>query len=65
MVCIRIFKGIKNQKEEAKPISISIGLFDSKKENIGTINYCTDTLQAKEEKPYELFAFKSFKILKS
>ncbi len=49
-----IFKGIKNQRDEAKPISISIGLFDNKKENIGTINYCTDTLQAKEEKPYEI-----------
>lgn len=53
-----IFKEIKNLTDEAKPISISIGLFAADKKNIGTINYCTDTLQAKEEKPYEIHVSK-------
>lgn len=36
-----IFKGIKNLTEENIPISISVGLFDENKKNIGTINYCS------------------------
>ena len=43
------FNGIKNLTDEKKPISISIGLFDKKGINIGTINYCDMYLNAKEE----------------
>jgi len=53
------FSGIKNLTDEAKPISISIALFDKNQKNIGTINYCTDNLNAKEEKVYEIPVSKS------
>lgn len=39
------FKGIKNLTTENIPISISIGLFDKNKENIGIINYCSTSDQ--------------------
>lgn len=46
------FNGIKNLTNEKLPISISIGLFNSKGKNIGTINYCNDSLSGKEEMNY-------------
>lgn len=36
-----IFKGIKNLTKENLPVSVSIGLFNEKKKNIGTVNYCS------------------------
>lgn len=36
-----IFGGIKNLRDEDSPVSISIGIFDEDKKNIGTINYCS------------------------
>lgn len=49
-----IFQSIKNISKKDLPISISIGLFDDNKKNIGTINYCQkeDILLSKEEKSY-------------
>lgn len=49
-----IFQSIKNISKKDLPISISIGLFDDNKKNIGTINYCKkeDILLSKEEKSY-------------
>ena len=49
-----IFKSIKNISKKDLPITISIGLFDENKKNLGTINYCAedDKLSAKEEKSY-------------
>ena len=46
------FSKIKNNSNEEKPLTISIGLFNSKKKNIGTINYCSteNKLSPKEEK---------------
>ena len=43
---------IKNLSDEPKPITISIGLFDKNKKNLGIINYCKTekTLESKEEK---------------
>lgn len=35
------FKAIKNISQENIPISISVGLFDKKKKNIGIVNYCS------------------------
>ncbi|MBQ6323661.1 MAG: hypothetical protein IJI22_02380 [Bacilli bacterium] len=55
-----VFRGIKNLSDEAKPITISIGLFNSEKRNIGTINYCADSLQSKEEKDYEIKVTKDY-----
>lgn len=46
------FTSIKNLTEDNMPISISIGLFDKDKKNIGTINYCNNTLQGKEEREF-------------
>lgn len=36
-----IFEKIKNISEEERPVSISIGLFDKDKLNIGIVNYCS------------------------
>ncbi len=57
-----IFKGIKNISNKDLPVSISIGLFDQNKLNIGTINYCSTSdktsivagtiLKKDEEKEY-------------
>ena len=57
-----IFKGIKNLTDEEKPVTISIGIFDKDKKNIGIINYCSTKdktsimantiLKSKEEKSY-------------
>ena len=49
-----IFQSIKNISNKDLPISISIGLFDDKKKNIGTINHCVENnkLLSKEEKSY-------------
>lgn len=45
------FATIKNNSKEKQKISISIGLFDENKKNIGTIFYCSDeTLSPKEER---------------
>lgn len=38
-----IFKGIKNISSKDLPVSISVGLFDKDKKNIGTINYCSSS----------------------
>ena len=46
------FNGIKNLTDEKKPISISIGLFDRKGINIGTINYCDYYLDGQNEMSY-------------
>lgn len=35
------FSSIENLSSKKMPVSISVGLFDSKKENIGVINYCS------------------------
>lgn len=47
------FETIKNNSKEKKSLSISIGLFDEKKKNVGTINFCSSemALDTKEEKP--------------
>ncbi len=65
-----IFKGIKNISDEELPISISIGLFDENKKNIGTINYCSKSdktsvvaesiLKSGEEKPYVIEINKNY-----
>ena len=46
------FETIKNNSKEKRALSVSIGLFDEKKKNIGTINYCSEelALNTKEEK---------------
>ncbi len=51
---IILFKSIKNISNKDLPITISIGLFDENKKNIGMINYCTaeERLSSKEEKSY-------------
>lgn len=36
-----IFSKIKNVSDEKKAVTVSIGLFDKDKKNIGTINYCS------------------------
>ena len=36
-----IFSSIKNISKEERPISISIGVFDKDKKNIGIVNYCS------------------------
>lgn len=57
-----LFKGIKNISDKDLPVSISIGLFDKNKLNIGIINYCSTSddisevagtiLKKDEEKEY-------------
>ena len=59
-----IFKSIKNISKEELPVTISIGLFDKNKKNIGTINYCSTSdkksvvagskLKPEEEIPYAI-----------
>ena len=51
-----VFQTIKNISHESLPISISVGLFDKKEKNIGTVLYCSssDTLLGKEGKPYSI-----------
>lgn len=51
------FEAIKNISDEAKPLSISIALFDSKRKSIGTINVCTKEetyMNPKEERTYSI-----------
>ena len=48
------FTSIKNLTDEKKKISISIGLFNENKKNIGTINYCDSTLDSKQEKSHKI-----------
>ena len=36
-----IFSKIKNVSDEKRAVTVSIGLFDKDKKNIGTINYCS------------------------
>lgn len=55
-----IFEGIKNLSNESTPITISIGLFNSKKKNIGTINHCDYTINGKEEITYEIDVTKDY-----
>ncbi len=55
-----VFSGIKNLTDEEKPITISIGLFNENKKNIGTIHYCSSkdenpkNLASKEEIPFRI-----------
>ena len=51
-----VFKGIKNLSDKDLPISITIGLFDKNKKNIGTIHYCQEdeVLKSKEEKSHAI-----------
>lgn len=46
------FGGIKNLSDKKLPITISVGLFDKRGINIGTINYCNYSIESKEEKGY-------------
>lgn len=46
------FNGIRNITDEKKPISISIGLFDRRGINIGTVNYCDFELDGNTEMSY-------------
>ena len=47
------FAGIKNLTYDERPVSISIGVFNKNKKNIGTVNFCSaDTLSSKEERAY-------------
>ena len=55
-----VFEGIKNLSNESTPITISIGLFNSKKKNIGTINHCDYTIKGKEEINYEIDVTKDY-----
>ena len=55
-----IFGGIKNLSEESKPISISIGLFNKNKKNIGIINYCDYTIKSKEKITFEIDVTKDY-----
>ena len=65
-----IFKGIKNLTTEEKPVTISIGIFDKDKKNIGIINYCSSKdktsvvagtlLKSKEEKSYVIEVNKKY-----
>lgn len=43
-----IFKSIKNLSDKEKPISISVGLFDKDRKNIGTVNYCSSKTDKSE-----------------
>lgn len=55
-----VFRGIKNLSDEARPITISIALFDEKRLNIGTINYCTGNINPGEEITYEIPVTKEY-----
>ena len=55
-----IFEGIKNLSDESTPITISIGLFNNNKKNIGTINHCDYTINGKEEITYEIDVTKDY-----
>ena len=54
------FDSIKNLTNDNIPISISIGLFNKDKKNIGTINYCDYTIKPKEEIEYEIPVTKEY-----
>jgi len=54
------FEGIKNLTDKDIPITISIGLFNKDKKNIGTINYCDYTIKSKEEATYEIDVTKDY-----
>ena len=65
------FKGIKNISKEVKPLTFTMALFDSKRENIGTIYFCSSdaddsaiigqtTLASKEEKSVVIKVGKEF-----
>ena len=55
-----IFREIQNVSDEAKPLSISIALFDEKRKNIGTIHICEGSLAVKQGVPYEIPVTKEF-----
>ena len=48
------FNGISNLTDKELPVSISIGLFDRKGINIGTINYCGYSLKARSEMSFKI-----------
>lgn len=48
------FTSIKNLSDEKKKVSISIGLFNKNKKNIGTINYCGNELDSKAEGKFQI-----------
>ena len=54
------FTRIKNLTNEPTPITISIGLFNSKEKNIGVINHCDYTIKPKEEITYEIDVTKDY-----
>ena len=54
------FEGIKNLTDKDIPITISIGLFNKDKKNIGTINYCDYTISNKEEVKYDIDVTKDY-----
>ena len=55
-----VFDGIKNLTNDSIPISISVGLFNKDKKNIGTINYCDYTIKPKEEIEYVINVTKDY-----
>ena len=44
------FTHIKNLSDTSRKLTISVGLFDENKKNIGTINYCEGELKSQEKK---------------
>lgn len=56
------FTNLKNISDSDSPISISIGLFDENKKNVGVIHYCNknDILPAGVEKPFEIEVTKDY-----
>ncbi len=65
-----IFGNIKNISDEELPVSISVGLFDADKKNIGIVNYCSTfdkvsvvagtILKPEEEKTYVIEVNKKY-----
>ena len=64
------FKSIKNISSEDRPITISVGLFDKNRKNIGIFNYCTksgkvesvadEVLKSKEERGFVIEITKGY-----
>ena len=54
------FSSIKNLTDKGLPITISVGLFNKNKKNIGTINYCDYTINSREEIEFEIDVDKTY-----
>ena len=56
------FNGIKNLTDDKLPVSISIGLFDKKGKNVGTINHCDKVyfIDGKEEMSFVVYFTKDY-----